>query len=93
MEGIPVFICNIFGGLSGQLCSPAALANGKYSPLGLAVERQIRGSTDAVWKLCGRDKYLVPARNCTKIPQTSYRVLITILGVSRLTWATVCEES
>jgi hypothetical protein len=63
MQGIPVFICNIFGGLSGQLCSPAALAIGKYSPLGLADERQIRGSTDAVWTLSGRDNYLASARN------------------------------
>jgi hypothetical protein len=36
--GIAAFIFNILAGLSGQLRAPAALATGKYSPVGLAVE-------------------------------------------------------
>jgi len=44
-EGIAVFIFNILAGLCGHLCVPAALATGKYSAVGLAVERQLNRST------------------------------------------------
>jgi hypothetical protein len=44
--GRGVFIFNILAGLSGQLCAPAALAPGKYSSVGLTVERQLSASTE-----------------------------------------------
>ena len=92
-RGRAVFIFNILDGLSGQLCAPAALPTGKYPPVGLAVERRLHWSIQAVWTFSIRDKYLAAARNRTTIPQTPSRVLLTILGVSRQPWATICEES
>jgi hypothetical protein len=68
--GIAEFIFNIFAGLSGQLRAPAALATGKYSPVSLAVERWLSGSTQAVWTLSRRDTYVDPARNRTTIHRT-----------------------
>jgi len=35
--------------------APAALANGKYFPVRLAVERWQSVSLEAVWTICGRD--------------------------------------
>jgi hypothetical protein len=49
--GIAAFIVNIFAGLSGQLHPPAALATGKYSTAGLAVERGLCVFTEMVWTL------------------------------------------
>jgi hypothetical protein len=69
--GMAVFI-DIFAGLSGQLRAPAALATGKYSPVGLAVERRLRTSTVAVWTVSLRDKYLASAKNRTTIPRTFF---------------------
>jgi hypothetical protein len=61
--GIVGFIFNILAGLSGQLRATADLATGKYSPVGLAVERRLSGSTElpserfkeeiSVWLLLG----------------------------------------
>ena len=36
------------------LQAPAALDNGKYSPVCLAVERWLSGSLEAVWTISGR---------------------------------------
>ena len=41
--GIAVFIFNTLVGLSGQLRTAAAIAPGKYSPVGLDVERWLSG--------------------------------------------------
>ena len=35
--------------------APAALANGKYSPVSLAVDRWLSGSLEAVWTISGKD--------------------------------------
>ena len=83
--GIAVFIFNILDGMCSQLCAPAALAAGKYRLVGLAVEKRLRGSIQAVWTCSRRDKYLVAARNRTTIPQTSTSVLTTIVGVPKQT--------
>jgi hypothetical protein len=56
--GIAVFIFKILVGLSVHLRAKAALASGKYYPVGLVVERRLSGTTEAVWTLSGRDKYL-----------------------------------
>ena len=68
--GRAVFIFNILVGLSGQLRSPANLAIGKYSSVGLAAERRLSGFPGAVWTLSRRDRYLASARNRKTIPQT-----------------------
>jgi len=47
--GKAIFIFIIFVGRSGQLCAPAGLATGKYIPVGLAYERSICGTIEAVW--------------------------------------------
>ena len=57
--GIAVFIFNILDVLSGQLRAPAALATGKYPPVGLAVERGLHGSIEAVWTCSRRDILLL----------------------------------
>ena len=56
MRGIAVFIFNLLEGMSSQLCAPAALAAGKYPLVGLAVERRLRGSIQAVWTCSRRGK-------------------------------------
>ena len=38
-----------------QFHAPAPLANGKYSPVSLAVERWLSGSLEAVWSISGRN--------------------------------------
>lgn len=48
-----------------------------------AVERSLRVSLETIWMFSRTDKLFESARNPTKIPQTSSRVLINILGVSR----------
>jgi hypothetical protein len=58
---------NTLTGLSGQLRAPAGLATGKYSPVCLTVERWQGASTETVWTLSVRDKYLVFAKNRTTI--------------------------
>jgi hypothetical protein len=68
--GINVFIFNILVGLSDQLRAPATLATGKYSPVGLAIERRLSGSPEAVWRLSSRDKYVASARKRTTFPRT-----------------------
>jgi hypothetical protein len=70
--GYSRFIFNILAGLSGQLRAPAALATGKYSPVGLVVERGLSESTEGVWTFSIRDKYLASAKNRTTIPRTSF---------------------
>jgi hypothetical protein len=67
---VAIFIFNILFGLSGQPRAPSTLVTGKYSPGGLAVERWICGTTEAVSRLSRRDKYLASARNRTTIPRT-----------------------
>jgi hypothetical protein len=61
--GIAVFIFILLVGLSSQIRPPSNLDTGKYSPVALAVERWLSVSTESVWAFCGRDKYIVPARN------------------------------
>jgi hypothetical protein len=68
--GVAVFIFKILVVLNGQLRAPAALSIGNYSPVGLAVERRISGSTETVWTLSRIDKYVASARNRTTIPRT-----------------------
>ena len=63
--GIALFIFNILVGLSGQLRAPPTLVNGKYSPVGLAVERRLCVCPQAVWMFSRRNKYVAPARNRT----------------------------
>ena len=82
MGAIGNFIFKILYELSAQLRVPAALPNGKYPAVGLAVERLLHGSIQAVRSCSRRDNYLAPARNRTTILQTSSCVLIPTLGVS-----------
>jgi hypothetical protein len=70
MGGIAVFIFNILAELSGQLRAPITFASGKYSPVGLVVERWLSGPTEAVWTLSRRNKYFACARNRKTIPRT-----------------------
>ena len=60
--GIAVFIFNILVGLRGQLRASAAVATGKYSPVDLAIERWLRGSTEAAWRSPGRVNILLVPR-------------------------------
>ena len=78
-----MFIFNILNELSGQLRVPSALHTAIYHSVGLPVDLWLHGYKQAVWMCSRRDKYLAPARNRKTIPQTSSRVLITILGVTK----------
>jgi hypothetical protein len=68
--GIVVFIFKILVVLNGQLRAPAALSTGNYSPVDLAVERRISGSTETVWTLSRIEKYVASARNRKTILRT-----------------------
>ena len=70
--GLAVFIFKILVGLSVQLRALAFLASGKYSPVGLAVERPINVCPPAVWIFSRRNKFVAPARNRTTILRTLF---------------------
>jgi hypothetical protein len=61
MGRIAAFIFKILVGLSVHLRAPATLASGKYYPVDVVVERRLSWSTDGVWTLSGRDKYVASA--------------------------------
>ena len=69
MRGIAPFIFYILVVLSVQLRAPANLATEKYSPVALAVERRLSGSTEAVWMFCERDKNHASTKNRKTIPR------------------------
>ena len=62
----------IYGNFSGSVVFIAAyiIYGLLCSPIGLAFERRLSGSTEAVWTLCERDKRVASARNRTTIPRT-----------------------
>jgi len=92
--GIAVFIFNILVSLSGQLCVRAVLYNGKYSPVGLAVEKWLGGCPEAVSAIFGKDKYVCCfCQESNDDPTGIMRWQITILGVSRQRGDSHCEES